>query len=250
MAVAATWSAELSYSPCFQDGSRNQNASSAHQVISVTHRACRSQRVPVMKATSALVAPTHPGRKNAFFLFQRPEPNGFVKLSQQIQMFSRHQSPSSEENKQVRVSRLVLLLLKSAFLMNSATRHTVDFTTRQQRTLHLMFLQVISSWSRDLFLRFHSPPVQSGTGGPCDPGHHCPEGSANQIPCSPGTYNPMPLQVSCFNCPAGYYCEQGATHIIDCPKGKCNVIEWESTAPDPFLFSFFYCAKSIYGLST
>ena len=53
----------------------------------------------------------------------------------------------------------------------------------------------------------------------CERGYYCPEGSAEQIKCAAGTYQPETGQGSCSNCAAGYYCLEGAYQMVSCPKG-------------------------------
>ncbi|KAL8270980.1 hypothetical protein Esti_005101 [Eimeria stiedai] len=83
--------------------------------------------------------------------------------------------------------------------------------------------------------------------GPCPAGSYCPEGTANPVPCRPGTYQPSThaskrddclecpagwfvycehegLKAPGAKCPAGYYCEEGKTEEGEaedklCPKG-------------------------------
>ena len=60
----------------------------------------------------------------------------------------------------------------------------------------------------------------SGITWPCEAGHRCPEGSNDQIPCEPGSYQSQTLQSSCLNCPAGKYCEGLKTiSPTDCLEG-------------------------------
>ncbi|KAF3847745.1 hypothetical protein F7725_020773 [Dissostichus mawsoni] len=64
---------------------------------------------------------------------------------------------------------------------------------------------------------------------PCSPGNMCPPGSGRQVPCLPGTYQDLPGQAECFQCPAGFYCagsvDSGTVHVSGthsptlCPKG-------------------------------
>ncbi|XP_075892173.1 uncharacterized protein LOC142895201 [Nelusetta ayraudi] len=63
----------------------------------------------------------------------------------------------------------------------------------------------------------------------CSPGNKCPPGSERQVPCSPGTYQDLPGQAQCAECPAGYYCAgsvgtdsvgvSGAHSPMLCPRG-------------------------------
>ncbi|XP_033971267.1 zonadhesin-like [Trematomus bernacchii] len=52
---------------------------------------------------------------------------------------------------------------------------------------------------------------------PCSPGNMCPPGSGRQVPCLPGTYQDLPGQAECFQCPAGFYCvgsvDSGTVHV-------------------------------------
>ncbi|XP_063762752.1 SCO-spondin isoform X2 [Eleginops maclovinus] len=64
---------------------------------------------------------------------------------------------------------------------------------------------------------------------PCSPGNMCPPGSGTQVPCLPGTYQDLPGQEECVQCPAGFYCagsgDAGTVHVSGthnptlCPKG-------------------------------
>ena len=45
-------------------------------------------------------------------------------------------------------------------------------------------------------------------GNECLAGHHCPEGSAVQVPCDSGWYQPNPGTGSCLECPGGLYCDR------------------------------------------
>ena len=48
-------------------------------------------------------------------------------------------------------------------------------------------------------------------GGQCQPGYYCPQGSAEQLECSPGMYCTDPeLSEPNGNCSAGFYCVLGA----------------------------------------
>ena len=58
-------------------------------------------------------------------------------------------------------------------------------------------------------------------GGVCPEGHHCPVGTSEPIPCSPGTYSPTEGQAMCLACPAGHYCLQDTINFqpFVCPTG-------------------------------
>jgi len=45
--------------------------------------------------------------------------------------------------------------------------------------------------------------VSQPAGNRCLPGHQCPQGSALQMPCASGYYQPLPEQGECLLCPAG-----------------------------------------------
>nr|XP_054760934.1 uncharacterized protein LOC129267226 [Lytechinus pictus] len=45
-------------------------------------------------------------------------------------------------------------------------------------------------------------------GSQCLPGHRCPVGSPDQIPCPSGEYQPFAEQGECVECPAGSYCDR------------------------------------------
>ncbi|CAL8373179.1 unnamed protein product, partial [Gadus morhua 'NCC'] len=63
----------------------------------------------------------------------------------------------------------------------------------------------------------------------CSPGYRCPPGGASPTPCLPGTYQSLPGQAECSECPAGSYCpgsvdevtgDMSGTHTpLPCPKG-------------------------------
>ncbi|EDV25654.1 uncharacterized protein TRIADDRAFT_55968 [Trichoplax adhaerens] len=53
----------------------------------------------------------------------------------------------------------------------------------------------------------------------CQPGGYCTAGSANQIPCSPGTYQNEMAQISCKSCPTGYYCDGFVLNATHCTHG-------------------------------
>eukprot|EP00981_Chlorochromonas_danica_P012180 scaffold4601_cov146-Ochromonas_danica.AAC.2 len=59
-------------------------------------------------------------------------------------------------------------------------------------------------------------------GGPCYPGHYCPEGTVTPVSCPNGTVRASAYGVSaddCGPCPAGYTCEVGNPVPIACPRG-------------------------------
>ncbi|XP_070399298.1 uncharacterized protein K04H4.2-like [Nothobranchius furzeri] len=63
----------------------------------------------------------------------------------------------------------------------------------------------------------------------CSPGNRCPLGAKKQVPCLPGTYQNLPGQADCTECPAGFFCagsvdadtgQVSGTHTpMLCPKG-------------------------------
>jgi hypothetical protein len=53
----------------------------------------------------------------------------------------------------------------------------------------------------------------------CTPGHYCPVGSPDQIPCAPGTYMTTTQASECLQCPAGSYCVDGI-NTPNCPAGN------------------------------
>ncbi|XP_029373644.1 multiple epidermal growth factor-like domains protein 6, partial [Echeneis naucrates] len=54
----------------------------------------------------------------------------------------------------------------------------------------------------------------------CPAGHRCPAGSANEVPCEPGTYSPAPGAADCITCPKGTMCPSSATQEPSiCPAG-------------------------------
>ena len=53
----------------------------------------------------------------------------------------------------------------------------------------------------------------------CPTGKYCPGGTAAPLPCPDATYQDLPGQVSCRNCPFGSYCNNNATVPIICPEG-------------------------------
>ncbi|XP_077985306.1 uncharacterized protein LOC144439946 [Glandiceps talaboti] len=61
----------------------------------------------------------------------------------------------------------------------------------------------------------------TGDGDICPPGSYCPKGSPDPIGCAKGSYNELPGQSVCQQCPAGYYCMENATTYTEtiCPTG-------------------------------
>ncbi|XP_038155551.1 uncharacterized protein LOC119792815 [Cyprinodon tularosa] len=63
----------------------------------------------------------------------------------------------------------------------------------------------------------------------CSPGSKCPPGSNRQLSCLPGTYQNLPGQADCIECPAGFFCPgsinadagnvSGTQTPMPCPKG-------------------------------
>ncbi|XP_074536526.1 uncharacterized protein LOC141798463 [Halichoeres trimaculatus] len=66
-----------------------------------------------------------------------------------------------------------------------------------------------------------SPTPTAGSHGYlCPAGHSCLVGSANELPCEPGTYNPAPGAAHCLSCPKGSMCPSSATQEpLICPAG-------------------------------
>ncbi len=64
-----------------------------------------------------------------------------------------------------------------------------------------------------------SPVV--GTGYVCGPGTYCPRGSLAEVPCPPGTWNPLTGQLVCDACPVGRSCPiAGLAAPLPCPLTK------------------------------
>ncbi|CAN0099917.1 unnamed protein product, partial [Heterosigma akashiwo] len=61
------------------------------------------------------------------------------------------------------------------------------------------------------------PLPLNDTGYPCPPGSFCPQGSAYEQGCPPGTYQPSYGQAECLTCPAGYRCPGNTTWPEECP---------------------------------
>ncbi|EDO39339.1 predicted protein, partial [Nematostella vectensis] len=59
----------------------------------------------------------------------------------------------------------------------------------------------------------------SGVGGICPPGHECPEGSPNAVPCLAGFYAPHAQMAACKMCPQGFFCNGTTITPTDCPAG-------------------------------
>ena len=53
----------------------------------------------------------------------------------------------------------------------------------------------------------------------CTPGHHCPMGSAHQVPCGSGTYQDEFQQETCKTCPQGFYCDGTILNATHCSHG-------------------------------
>ena len=60
-----------------------------------------------------------------------------------------------------------------------------------------------------------SQPIEN----PCPPGHFCPLGTPEPIPCRHGEYQPNSRQPSCNPCPAGFYCTNAVSKPFECPSG-------------------------------
>ena len=66
----------------------------------------------------------------------------------------------------------------------------------------------------------------------CDAGHACSVGTAEQLPCLPGSYGASAGQATCDRCPAGQFTsEEGATACRTCTAGYLCVEG--SSAPQP-----------------
>ncbi|CAG6003426.1 unnamed protein product, partial [Menidia menidia] len=68
-----------------------------------------------------------------------------------------------------------------------------------------------------------STPTDGITGGPCPGGHYCPEGTAQPLPCEPGTYTTVTHASQCELCMPGWYCVSGSLYLCAagfyCPGG-------------------------------
>lgn len=64
-------------------------------------------------------------------------------------------------------------------------------------------------------------PTVDVTGGPCPPGHYCPNGTSYPLGCLAGTYNPTAGMSQCSPCPTGFYCPENSTTYQGnlCPAG-------------------------------
>lgn len=60
-------------------------------------------------------------------------------------------------------------------------------------------------------------PTDGGSGGACPEGHFCPEGTAQPVPCHPGTYVAVTHASVCEPCEPGWYCVSGTLYL--CPAG-------------------------------
>ena len=81
----------------------------------------------------------------------------------------------------------------------------------------------------------------STTGGQCQIGYYCPEGSSAMILCTPGKYcQNVGLALPNNDCDPGYYCPNGSTSPkqVDCPVG--HYCPTGSDLPEP-------CANGTYG---
>lgn len=64
-------------------------------------------------------------------------------------------------------------------------------------------------------------PTDGSHGYLCPAGHSCLVGSANELPCEPGTYNPALGAARCLSCPKGSMCPSSATQEPSiCPTGE------------------------------
>ncbi|XP_077985305.1 uncharacterized protein LOC144439945 [Glandiceps talaboti] len=82
-----------------------------------------------------------------------------------------------------------------------------------------------------------TPNDNNATGAPCTAGHHCPEGTANPVPCAHGTYMLTTHADECEICPAAHYCVTGydperCPPGYYCPEGTGWV--WQSCPPGTF----------------
>ena len=101
-------------------------------------------------------------------------------------------------------------------------------------------------------------PTDSTSGNKCPVGHYCPEGSAQPILCSPGTYTDTELNSECLactpghycitgsnpeDCPAGYFCPEGTGHVWQpCPTGTFSATSGLSNSTECTLCTGgFYC---------
>ena len=71
---------------------------------------------------------------------------------------------------------------------------------------------------------YYCPPGSTSPDDPtykCTVGHHCPIGSADQIPCNNGQYQDKEYQDTCELCPEGFFCT-GVGPVVSpqlCPEG-------------------------------
>ncbi|XP_032352703.1 multiple epidermal growth factor-like domains protein 6 [Camelus ferus] len=64
--------------------------------------------------------------------------------------------------------------------------------------------------------------IRAKTGGPCPPGHFCPEGTEVPLPCPMGTFSDrmfLSRASECLSCPPGHFC--GASGLTT-PSGTCS----------------------------
>ena len=82
-------------------------------------------------------------------------------------------------------------------------------------------------------------PENVVSGGVCDAGTYCRNGSSSSVKCLAGYYNPNAGQESCSACPAGFYCPQNDTKIsITCPAGYfCPALSYQPSACPEGAFS-------------
>ena len=65
--------------------------------------------------------------------------------------------------------------------------------------------------------------LEKQTGGQCFPGHYCPEGNSNPIPCGNGTFRidtHGSAASDCGPCAAGMQCYSGNPIPTYCPRGN------------------------------
>ncbi|XP_069750647.1 neurogenic locus notch homolog protein 4-like [Narcine bancroftii] len=68
----------------------------------------------------------------------------------------------------------------------------------------------------------------------CPSGVCCPPGTISEIPCNPGTYNPLPGAGNCLPCPAGTICINSSTvEPVICPRGYYSFSQSSLPLPCP-----------------